>query len=241
MARFAPDIFAVVRMAPRISAPLATPVTAPAPVAAPVVAAAAPSPQPVPNYGRPSAPQLESASLSSGYRPVDIQIADVDFAEVSAEQAAYEDALAPMPVSSKPSALAPVAMASASVREAQAPKPSFSPESTRLTQSARSIRSEAQRTGKASRSVVQVGAYMKRGRLNAGWDFAMANHGQLSAYAPMAARTVVDGQTFYRLAAHGFASDAEARRFCDDLKAAGGQCWVRRMEGDAPFRMASKD
>ena len=216
---------------------IAAPVAAPAP--APVFAAA---PAEVPSYkAAPSAPQLQAASLTQGYAPVEIQIADVELAEVAAEEADAEDALAPRPVSTRPSAMAPVAMASAGIRETQAPKPAFSPESTRLTQSARSIRTEAQRSGNASRSVVQVGAYLKRDRLNAGWDNATAGYGTLSGYAPMAARTVVDGQTFYRLAAHGFSSDAEARNFCESLKASGGQCWVRRMEGDAPFRMASKD
>lgn len=220
---------------------------APAPVAAPVMAAAvpAPAPQPVPSYGaRPSAPQIEAASLSSRpSRAVDIQFADVHFAEVSEEQAAYEESLAPLPASAPaaPSAMAPIAMASATARETRAPKPSFSPESTRLTQSARSIRTDAERSARASRSVVQIGAYSKRDSVSRGWDLATARFAMLDGFAPMAARTVVDGQTYYRLAAHGFGSDAEARDFCMDLKRAGGQCWVRRIEGDTPFRMASKD
>ena len=236
--------FAQIDQPPVAAAPVLAPVAAP--VAAPVVAAAAPvaptAPAPVPSYGgQRSAPQLESVSLSKGYAPaVDVQIADIELAEVDADLADAEDALAPLARSDKPSAMAPVAMAQVSTSQA-APKPAFSPESTRLTQSARSIRADAQRTAKASRSVVQVGAFSQRDRLSAGWDFAVGDFAKLKGFAPMAARTTVDGKTYYRLAAHGFSSDAEARDFCMDLKRAGGQCWVRRMEGDTALRMASKD
>ncbi|MBW0145263.1 SPOR domain-containing protein [Sphingomicrobium clamense] len=214
------------------------------PAAAPIapVAPVAPQPAPIPAYGAaPSAPQVQSASLVEGYAGnIDIQIADVELAEVAADDI-VEDELAPQPVSVQPSAMAPIAMASASISETKAAKPAFAPESTRLTQSARSIRSDAKRSAKASRSVVQIAAFSKRGHLNAGWEKVASEHASLNAYAPMAARTVIDGKTFYRLAAHGFASDAEARDFCMELKRAGGECWVRRIEGDAPFRLASRD
>lgn len=228
------------------------PIAAEEPVraAAPVYAAVAPMPEPLPAPAPVVVPHYEAAAevpviapvSRPGYeaRDFDIQIANVDLAEV--DEAAIEDeAPAPVVRPSKPSAMAPIAMASASATRAEAPRPAFSPESTRLTQSARSIRSEAVRTAKASRSVVQVGAFSKRDRLDAGWSLASSGYAALKGYAPMAARTEIDGQTFYRLAAHGFASDAEARDFCQSLKASGGECWVRRIEGDTPFRLASRD
>ena len=45
--------------------------------------------------------------------------------------------------------------------------------------------------------------------------------------------------TVYRLSVQGFASDNDARDFCEALQSAGGSCFVRAVAGDAPVRLAA--
>ncbi|WP_265570897.1 SPOR domain-containing protein [Sphingomicrobium nitratireducens] len=225
-------------------APAAGPVSfQPAPVAT-KVAEAAPLPMPAP---APEPIRVSNTTLAGGHASYEIAVTDVDLTEAEEVAEIVETAPAPAPAAvaeaPKPS-ISPVAMAAKAASEVartvEAPKPALSSDATRLTQSAKAIRKEAKRAGGNSRSVVQIGAYSQRGSLSLGWQRAVANHSGLKGYAPMAARATVDGKTVYRLAAHGFTSDAEARDFCMDLKRSGGTCFVRKMNGDAPISMASR-
>ncbi|WP_265562528.1 SPOR domain-containing protein [Sphingomicrobium arenosum] len=210
----------------------AAPVVAAPVVAAPVaVAEAAPAPQPS------IAPEPAPTVLAAN---VDIPVRDIELVDVTAEAAAADEAEARPSLDVDP--IAPVAMVAAAARAARdvAPAPALSRETTRLTESVRSIRAEAVASEKASRSVVQLGSYSQRSSLQRGWTVATAKFDPINAYQPMAARFEHQGKTYYRLAAHGFASDAAARDFCVDVRSAGGECFVRKMAGDAPTRFASR-
>ena len=45
---------------------------------------------------------------------------------------------------------------------------------------------------------------------------------------------------FYRLSVGGFASRAEASELCRQVKAKGGDCFVRGVAGDAPMQWVSR-
>ncbi|MBB3763552.1 tetratricopeptide repeat protein [Sphingomicrobium lutaoense] len=179
---------------------------------------------------------------------VDLEEDEDELAPLAVAEAAAVPAPQPVPAAPtpkpapKPALVTPVQLAAAPVAKAAdpAPKPALSAATTRLTQSARSIRAEAARVKGESRSVVQLGAYTKRSSLDLGWQVATRRFSPVREYKPMAARTTVDGQKFYRLAAYGFTSDADARNFCGEVRAAGGECFVRKMAGDTPFKLASR-
>jgi cell division septation protein DedD len=46
-------------------------------------------------------------------------------------------------------------------------------------------------------------------------------------------------KTVHRLSVGGFATREEARNLCNQVKASGGDCFVRGVAGDAPVRWAS--
>ncbi|MCJ8189746.1 SPOR domain-containing protein [Sphingomicrobium aestuariivivum] len=222
-------------LAPQPQAPAAAPVEAPVEVA---VAEAAP--QPVVAIEPSIAPEAAPMVLAAN---IDIPVRDIELVDVTAEAAAADEAEARPALDVDPVApVALVAEVSRNIRNARAsaPQPALSLETTRLTESVRSIRSEAVASEKASRSVVQLGSYSQRASLQRGWAVATAKFDPLTAYQPMAARFEHDGKTYYRLAAHGFASDAAAREFCANVKASQGECFVRKMAGDAPTRFASR-
>ncbi|MCJ7420279.1 SPOR domain-containing protein [Sphingomicrobium astaxanthinifaciens] len=233
------------RVASPTPAPSSLPAPAPSPssLAAPVAVAAAPAPMRAPSAPAPAAalPTIAPDPAPSVYATtVDIPVRDIELVDVTAEAAAADEAETRPALDVDP--VAPVALLAEAARTAReaTPQPALSRQTTRLTESVRSIRAEAVAAERASRSVVQLGSYSRRSSLQRGWALATARVDALAAYQPMAARLELDGKTFYRLAAHGFASDAAARDFCVEVKQAGGECFVRKMNGDAPTRFASR-
>jgi hypothetical protein len=102
------------------------------------------------------------------------------------------------------------------------------------------LRRSAERRFGQSRTVVQLGAYASQAGVKAGWSLLSRRHRALSAYVPASARFNAPGGTVYRLSLKGFASDREARQVCEQLKAGGGNCFVRSVAGDAPVRFAAR-
>ncbi|RZV52330.1 MAG: hypothetical protein EX258_02280, partial [Sphingomonadaceae bacterium] len=174
---------------------------------------------------------------AANVRVTDIPVIDGEFQEI--------DGIAPKPVEAAPapSIMTPADIAAMPVKLARAetaPSAGLSSDATRFTQSAASITAAAEALKGESRIVVQLGAYSKRSQLDMGWEVSTANFAPIGDFKPMAARTEVNGKKYYRLAAWGFAGDAEARDFCVSIKQAGGECWVREVAGDAPFKLASR-
>jgi Flp pilus assembly protein TadD len=102
------------------------------------------------------------------------------------------------------------------------------------------LRRSAAKRFRASKAVVQLGAYATQAGVKAGWTVLARRHRGLSAYIPASARFAGSRGTVYRLSLKGFGSDREARQLCMQLKASGATCFVRTAAGDAPVRFASR-
>ena len=90
-----------------------------------------------------------------------------------------------------------------------------------------------------SNSVVQLGAYASRDFVGVAWDKLAKKYPALRGYSPATARFGSAKGLVYRLSVQGFASDDDARDFCEALQGAGASCFVRTIAGDAPVRIAS--
>lgn len=90
-----------------------------------------------------------------------------------------------------------------------------------------------------SKSVVQLGAYNSRNFVGTAWGNLAKKYPALRGYTPSSARFESNKGTVYRLSVQGFASDGDARDFCEALQQAGGKCFVRTVAGDAPVRLAA--
>jgi len=90
-----------------------------------------------------------------------------------------------------------------------------------------------------SSSVVQLGAYASRDFVGVAWDKLAKKYPALRGYSPSTARFDSAKGLVYRLSVQGFASDDDARDFCEALQGAGASCFVRTVAGDAPVRIAS--
>ncbi|MEN3971566.1 tetratricopeptide repeat protein [Sphingomicrobium sp. XHP0235] len=224
----------------------------------PRYASLAPRPQPQPQQATPvptaqpyaglrTADLAPQQRIALGDAPVtfaktiEIPVRDITLVDEAAEAASIEEAevsVATLDVDE----VAPVALMAKAVAAArpQVAAPALSSDAVRLTESVRSMKVKAVAAEQASRSVVQLASYFDQDLLAHGWSVATKKVDGLNAFQPMAARFEHDGKTYYRLAAHGFASDADARSFCADVQAKGIDCFVRKMAGDAPTRFARK-
>lgn len=73
--------------------------------------------------------------------------------------------------------------------------------------------------------LVQFGAFESQEEAEAEWMRVAGRFGDLMAGKAMVVQTAVSGgKTFYRLRAHGFESEDDARRFCSALVAEGAGC-----------------
>jgi D-alanyl-D-alanine carboxypeptidase len=169
-----------------------------------------------------------------------------------AAAAAPEAASAPAPIAAAPAkpvavalpvAEAPKARPKPIAAKAPAPKPSLSPRAASFTDGPRPMVRKAafpQVARGNSNSVVQLGAYASRSFVGTAWNKISKKYPALRGYSPATARFASDKGTVYRLSVQGFASDGDARDFCEALQRAGGACFVRTVAGDAPVRMASR-
>ena len=91
-----------------------------------------------------------------------------------------------------------------------------------------------------SNSVVQLGAYGSPQRVAAAWNQFARRYGALNQFTPVSMRFSSPKGTVYRLSVKGFASASEAQKLCGALQRKGKNCFVRRVAGDAPVRLASR-
>ena len=109
-----------------------------------------------------------------------------------------------------------------------------------ITETVRRAAERAHRANGKSNSVVQLGAYSSPDRLNIAWANITKRHPALAKYTPVKARFEGPKGTVWRLSIKGFGSDSEARDRCELLQSRGGNCFVRRVNGDAPVQFASR-
>ncbi|MFN3522643.1 MAG: SPOR domain-containing protein [Phenylobacterium sp.] len=75
---------------------------------------------------------------------------------------------------------------------------------------------------------VQIGAFSSKALADAGWnDAARIAPGAIAGKGKTVEPVQVNGSTLYRTTVTGFGSKAEAKAFCDALKAAGKNCFVK--------------
>jgi Flp pilus assembly protein TadD/cell division septation protein DedD len=93
----------------------------------------------------------------------------------------------------------------------------------------------------SGRFVVQLGAYSNLSRAESAWDRVSSRVGELRNYGPTSARVKVKGNAIHRLSVSGFVTREAANQVCTQVRKAGGQCFVRSVNGlDAPMQFVSR-
>ncbi|MFM2371828.1 MAG: hypothetical protein RIS85_1550 [Pseudomonadota bacterium] len=81
--------------------------------------------------------------------------------------------------------------------------------------------------------LVQLGSFSSAEGARRAWRHFTARNPSLAGYRNMTTRVAVNGKTFWRVQAAGFANQALASSMCGSVKARGGACMVMRGQGDA--------
>jgi cytoskeletal protein RodZ len=77
-------------------------------------------------------------------------------------------------------------------------------------------------------AAVQIGAFSSQALADKGWNAAVAlEPGAAAGKGKDVEKVAKDGKTLFRTQVTGFASRADAAKFCDRLKAAGKACFVK--------------
>jgi hypothetical protein len=84
---------------------------------------------------------------------------------------------------------------------------------------------------KSGQFAVQLGAFASKAQAAAAWDRAAAKSSEVAGRKPMVANVVSRGKALKRLAASGYPSRESAQAACNDVKAKGGECFVRSFAG----------
>jgi Flp pilus assembly protein TadD len=87
--------------------------------------------------------------------------------------------------------------------------------------------------------VVQIGAFSNEANAERAWQQLSARY-ELSRRAPLTTTFDFGGRTLHRVSVSGFASTADARRLCGQIRSEGGVCFVRAVAGDASIRWAAR-
>jgi len=185
-------------------------------------------------------PQSPAAELSS--------VATVELPPASTPEPVAVAAAEPV-AESEPAPVLAAAPRPAATELAEAPvpairevRPALSPAAVRLAEPVAKLRRAAlpkPRAGK-SRTVVQLGAFSSRDRVELAWSRATSKYSVLRGYTPVSARFDSGKGTVYRLSVKGFESDRQAKLLCESLKRSGRACFVRAVSGDAPVQFASR-
>lgn len=80
--------------------------------------------------------------------------------------------------------------------------------------------------------LVQLGSFSSAEGARRAWRHFTARNPALSGYRNVTTRVAVNGRTFWRVQAAGFANQALASSMCGSVKARGGACMVMRGHGD---------
>ncbi len=89
------------------------------------------------------------------------------------------------------------------------------------------VKAAAVSAGAAHGAQVQLAAVPTRQEAEAAWR-TLAHRDALGGHAPSFSQVQVNGKTWWRIRTGGFADEAQARGFCEKLRADGGTCSVAR-------------
>lgn len=87
---------------------------------------------------------------------------------------------------------------------------------------------------------IQLGAFDSVGVAREAWSRLARQHAALGAHDGVSTVATVRGRTFYRLAATGFSTRAEAMSACATVASRGGNCFVRQIDGSERVQWASR-
>lgn len=88
--------------------------------------------------------------------------------------------------------------------------------------------------------LVQLGAFSSSANAQKAWNQFSRKHKVLNGFNSASSTVNVKGKTLTRLAASGFGNYQSAAAACKTIKASGGDCIVKSVDGAAPVRMAAK-
>lgn len=92
----------------------------------------------------------------------------------------------------------------------------------------------------AGKYLVQLGAFSSSANAQKAWSQYNRKHKVLNGFASASSTVNVKGKTLTRLAASGFGNYQAAVAACRTIKASGGDCVVKSVDGSSPVRMAAK-
>jgi D-alanyl-D-alanine carboxypeptidase len=89
--------------------------------------------------------------------------------------------------------------------------------------------------------VLQLGAFSSAAGAQKAWSQLTAKHKVLQGFSSATSTVTVNGKTLTRVAATGFGNFQAANAACNQIKASGGVCMIRSLNGAAsPVRMAAR-
>ena len=189
--------------------------------------------------GKAALAQAEPAGEPVGF-VASIPVERVDPSALRMAEAAPAPAPAPAPVAAP---VAPAAQAirfvsnpvvqelpAAANRRAAAPQRRMAAAASPSVPAAKPLPAPAQRTAAASDKsdnshLVQLGSYSSRVEAERGWKVIQARFPQLRDHDVVITEAVVNGRTFFRVAAAGFGAQS-ARSLCGTLRSAGRGCFA---------------
>jgi hypothetical protein len=133
----------------------------------------------------------------------------------------------PAPATQSPATITPPVTKPAVVASAPANKPTISPAPAASAKPQAPGAAEAHPPATEHHAMVQLAALTSEEAAHAEWQqLAKRMPDLLNGHQPVFTRTDRDGHTFWRVRMSGFADVAQARAFCDHVRAKGGGCSV---------------
>jgi hypothetical protein len=133
----------------------------------------------------------------------------------------------PTPATQSPATITPPVTRPAVVASAPANKPAISPAPAASAKPQAPGAAEAHPPATEHQAMVQLAALTSEEAAHAEWQqLAKRMPDLLNGHQPVFTRTDRDGHTFWRVRMSGFADVAQARAFCDHVRAKGGGCSV---------------
>lgn len=189
----------------------------------------------------PTAPAAVPVQMADAAPPPPAPIADQgDFAAVAVAEAPVA-AVAPVAVAATAPGVqfAPRAEVVQPVPATPAPAPVVTAAPAPRAPAARFRQAAYVVPARGGRFAVQLGAYSNAARVEAAWSQTVSRVGSLARFTPASAMVRTAGGTFHRLSITGFETRGAAVALCTQLRAKGGQCFVREVAGDAPLQWAA--
>jgi D-alanyl-D-alanine carboxypeptidase len=89
--------------------------------------------------------------------------------------------------------------------------------------------------------LLQLGAFSSAANAQKAWNQLTAKHKVLQGFTSATSTVTVNGKTLTRVAATGFGNFQAANAACNQIKASGGACMIRSLNGAvSPVRMAAR-